>query len=127
MLLAKQDEAGVILTDEQNDFLFADASRMEEIREVIANKCLIARFQPTKFNSDEGPIYDSAFLSEVQTPSTSYVNPLFAKDAQEQKYLNQPKIINNTTGDDQIDSNIIFDEPNGDDNSDSVEYNNNIQ
>ncbi|GJU15956.1 copia protein [Tanacetum coccineum] len=30
MLLAKQDEAGVILTDEQNDFLF-DASRMEEI------------------------------------------------------------------------------------------------
>ncbi|GJZ17921.1 hypothetical protein Tco_0554044 [Tanacetum coccineum] len=31
MLLAKQDEADVILTDEQNDFLFADASRMEEI------------------------------------------------------------------------------------------------
>ncbi|GJX92834.1 integrase, catalytic region, zinc finger, CCHC-type containing protein [Tanacetum coccineum] len=29
MLLAKQDEAGVILSDEQNDFLFADASRME--------------------------------------------------------------------------------------------------
>ncbi|GJU22894.1 integrase, catalytic region, zinc finger, CCHC-type containing protein [Tanacetum coccineum] len=33
MLLAKQDEAGVILTDEQNDFLFADASRMEEIKD----------------------------------------------------------------------------------------------
>ncbi|GJW17266.1 hypothetical protein Tco_0024702 [Tanacetum coccineum] len=33
MLLAKQDEAGVIRTDEQNDFLFADASRMEEIEE----------------------------------------------------------------------------------------------
>ncbi|GJW30050.1 retrovirus-related pol polyprotein from transposon TNT 1-94 [Tanacetum coccineum] len=31
MLLAKQDEAGVLLTDEQNDFLFADASKMEEI------------------------------------------------------------------------------------------------
>ncbi|GJR92822.1 gag-pol polyprotein [Tanacetum coccineum] len=29
MLLAKQDEAGVILTNEHNDFLFADASRME--------------------------------------------------------------------------------------------------
>ncbi|GKB84768.1 hypothetical protein Tco_0957040 [Tanacetum coccineum] len=29
MLMAKQDEALVILTDEQNDFLFADASRME--------------------------------------------------------------------------------------------------
>ncbi|GKD26344.1 gag-pol polyprotein [Tanacetum coccineum] len=30
MLQAKQDEAGVILTDEQNDFLFVDASQMEE-------------------------------------------------------------------------------------------------
>ncbi|GJW19163.1 hypothetical protein Tco_0026599, partial [Tanacetum coccineum] len=43
---AKQDEAGVILTDEQNDFLFADASRMEEIEELSANICLMARIQP---------------------------------------------------------------------------------
>ncbi|GKF23158.1 hypothetical protein Tco_0075480 [Tanacetum coccineum] len=43
MLLAKQDEAEVILTDEQNDFLFADASRMEEIEELSANICLMAR------------------------------------------------------------------------------------
>ncbi|GJT10497.1 gag-pol polyprotein [Tanacetum coccineum] len=34
---------------------------------------------------------------------------------------------NNTIGDDQIDSNIIFDEPNGDVNSGSVEYDNNVQ
>ncbi|GKA88307.1 hypothetical protein Tco_0810071 [Tanacetum coccineum] len=46
MLLAKQDEAGVILTDEQNDFLFVDASRMEEIEELSANICLMARIQP---------------------------------------------------------------------------------
>ncbi|GJZ14105.1 retrovirus-related pol polyprotein from transposon TNT 1-94 [Tanacetum coccineum] len=45
MLLAKQGEAGVILTDEQNDFLFADASRMEEIEELSANICLMARIQ----------------------------------------------------------------------------------
>ncbi|GKG36599.1 hypothetical protein Tco_0444277, partial [Tanacetum coccineum] len=37
------DEAGVILTDEQNDFLFADATRMEEIEELSANICLMAR------------------------------------------------------------------------------------
>ncbi|GKD53432.1 retrovirus-related pol polyprotein from transposon TNT 1-94 [Tanacetum coccineum] len=43
MLLAKQDEAGVILTDEHNDFLFADASRMEEIEELSTNICLMAR------------------------------------------------------------------------------------
>nr|GEU31952.1 retrovirus-related Pol polyprotein from transposon TNT 1-94 [Tanacetum cinerariifolium] len=34
MLLAKHDEARVILTDEQNDFLLADALRMEEIKEL---------------------------------------------------------------------------------------------
>ncbi|GJT83788.1 retrovirus-related pol polyprotein from transposon TNT 1-94 [Tanacetum coccineum] len=43
MLLAKQDEAGVIHTDKHNDFLFADASRMEEIKELSVNICLMAR------------------------------------------------------------------------------------
>ncbi|GKD89885.1 ribonuclease H-like domain-containing protein, partial [Tanacetum coccineum] len=84
MLLANQDKAGVILTDEQNDFLFVDASRIEELEESSANICLMARIQPVKLDSDKGPSYDSAFLSEVQTTSTSYVNPLFAKDNQEQ-------------------------------------------
>nr|GEY66667.1 hypothetical protein [Tanacetum cinerariifolium] len=62
VLLAKQDEAGVILTDEHNDFLFANASRMEDIKEQSANVCLMARIQPTNFDSDEGPSYDYAFL-----------------------------------------------------------------
>ncbi|GJW75826.1 retrovirus-related pol polyprotein from transposon TNT 1-94 [Tanacetum coccineum] len=39
--------------------------QMEEIKELSANICLIARIQPTKFDSDEGPTYDSAFLSET--------------------------------------------------------------
>nr|GEV54458.1 retrovirus-related Pol polyprotein from transposon TNT 1-94 [Tanacetum cinerariifolium] len=77
--------------------------------------------------SEKGPSYDFTFLSEVQTPSTSYVNPLFAKDKQEQKYPKQPKIINNRIGDDLIDSNIIFDEPNEDVNNGSVKYDNNVQ
>ncbi|GJY32925.1 integrase, catalytic region, zinc finger, CCHC-type containing protein [Tanacetum coccineum] len=69
MLLAKQDEAGVILTDEQNDFLFTDASRMEEIEELSANICLMARIQPADQNSDDEPSYESAFVSEVQSSS----------------------------------------------------------
>ncbi|GJW76363.1 hypothetical protein Tco_0138045 [Tanacetum coccineum] len=91
----RKDEAGVILTDEQNDFLFADASPMEEIEILSANICLMARIQPANFDYNKGPNYDSAFLSELQTPSTSYVNPLFAKDTQEQKYPKQSKITNN--------------------------------
>ncbi|GKD73625.1 gag-pol polyprotein, partial [Tanacetum coccineum] len=127
MLLAKHDEAGVTLTDKQNNFLVADATRMEEIEELSTNICLMARTQPANIDSDAGPSYDSTFLSEVQNPSTSFVNPLFTKDNQEQKYPKQPEIINNTLVDDQIDSNIIFDEPNVDVNSGSVEYDNNVQ
>ncbi|GKE25719.1 gag-pol polyprotein [Tanacetum coccineum] len=87
MLLAKYDEAVVTLTDEQNDFLVADATRMEEIKELSANICLMAKIQPTNIDSDTG----------------------------------QAMILHFSV------SNIIFDEPNVDVNSDSVEYNNNVQ
>ncbi|GJT84227.1 integrase, catalytic region, zinc finger, CCHC-type containing protein [Tanacetum coccineum] len=112
MLLAKQDEAGVILTDEQNDFLF-DASRMEEIEELSANICLMARIQPADNTSDAGPSYDFAFISEVQSSSNN--------ENEEQMYPTHTKIINSTIGDDQIDSDIIFDSPNGNVNSGSIE------
>ncbi|GJT72120.1 retrovirus-related pol polyprotein from transposon TNT 1-94 [Tanacetum coccineum] len=102
-------------------------SKMEEIKELSANICLMARIQPTNFDSSAGASYDSAFVSKVQTPSTSYVNLLFSNDNQEQKYSKKPQTINNTIGDDQIDSNIIFNEPNVDVNSGSVEYDNNVQ
>nr|GFB32210.1 hypothetical protein [Tanacetum cinerariifolium] len=112
MLLSKPDEARVILTDEQNDFLFADASRMEEIEDLSANICLMARIQPTNHSYDVGLSYDSAFVSEVQSSSIN--------ENEEQMFPTHTK-INSTTGDDQIDSNIIFDTPNGNVNSGSVE------
>ncbi|GJU92036.1 integrase, catalytic region, zinc finger, CCHC-type containing protein [Tanacetum coccineum] len=113
MLLAKQDEAGVILTDEQNDFLFADASRMEEIEELSANICLMARIQPADHSSDDGPSYESAFISEVQSSSIDENN--------EPMYPTHTKIINSTIGDDQINSNIKFDSFKGNVNSGSVD------
>ncbi|GJU16701.1 retrovirus-related pol polyprotein from transposon TNT 1-94 [Tanacetum coccineum] len=113
MLLAKQNEAGVILTDEQNDFLFADASRMEEIEELSANICLMARIQPAGHTFDDGPSYESAFISEVQSSSIDENN--------EPMYPTHTKIINSTIGDDQINSNIKFDSFKGNVNSGSVE------
>ncbi|GJV58614.1 integrase, catalytic region, zinc finger, CCHC-type containing protein [Tanacetum coccineum] len=113
MLLAKQDEAGVILTDEQNDFLFADASRMEEIEELSANICLMARIQPADHSSDDGPSYESAFISEVTSLSIDENN--------EPMYPTHTKIINSTIGDDQINSNIKFDSFKGNVNSGSVD------
>ncbi|GJR23171.1 retrovirus-related pol polyprotein from transposon TNT 1-94 [Tanacetum coccineum] len=113
ILLAKQDEACVILTDEQNDFLFADASRMEEIEELSANICLMVIIQPTGHTFDDGPRYESAFISEVQSSSIDENN--------EPMYPTYTKIINSSIGDDQINSNIKFDSFKGNVNSGSVE------
>ncbi|GJY77426.1 hypothetical protein Tco_0482542, partial [Tanacetum coccineum] len=113
MLLEKQDEAGVFLTDEQNDFLFADASRMEEIKELSANICLMAIIQPADHTFDDGPSYESAFISEVQSSSIDENN--------KPMYPTHTKIINSTISVDQINSNIKFDSFKGNVNSGSVE------
>ncbi|GKF01530.1 hypothetical protein Tco_0028453 [Tanacetum coccineum] len=121
MLLAKKDETKVILSNEQNDFLLADAAQMEELEELSANIYMMARIQPTNIDSDEGPNYDSAFISDVQSPSTSYINPLFTNNNHEQTYHEQPKIIISIIGDD-LNRDIIFDDPNVEVNNGSVEH-----
>nr|GEU72840.1 hypothetical protein [Tanacetum cinerariifolium] len=80
----KQDEAKVILTDEQNDFLFADVSWIEEFKELSANICLMARIQPLNIDRSSNDLPFSV-------------------------------------------SNVIFDEPNEDVNSGSVEKDNSVQ
>ncbi|GKA44100.1 hypothetical protein Tco_0736824 [Tanacetum coccineum] len=98
---------------------------MEELKELSVNICMMARIQPENIESDEGIIYDSTFISEVQTPSTSYMNLLFLDSNHEQTYHEQPKIINVAIGDDQINSDIIFNDPNVDVNSSIVEHDKN--
>ncbi|GJY35360.1 hypothetical protein Tco_0420738 [Tanacetum coccineum] len=44
---------------------------MEEIKELSTNICLMARIQPADNTSDDGPSYDSAFISEVQSSSNT--------------------------------------------------------
>ncbi|GJS10033.1 retrovirus-related pol polyprotein from transposon TNT 1-94 [Tanacetum coccineum] len=92
MLLAKQDEAGVILTDEQNDFLFADASRMEEIEELSANICLMARIQPADQNSDDEPSYESAFICALETLAKN----AYAEAAKQQRFAQKVQQQNMT-------------------------------
>ncbi|GKA91682.1 retrovirus-related pol polyprotein from transposon TNT 1-94, partial [Tanacetum coccineum] len=79
----------------------------------------LKQIQPANNTSDAGPSYDSAFISEVQSSSIN--------ENKEQMYPTHTKIINSTIGDDQIDSNIIFDEPNGNVNSGSVEKDTHFQ
>ncbi|GJZ56805.1 hypothetical protein Tco_0612299 [Tanacetum coccineum] len=64
MLLAEKDEAGVFLSNEHNDFLIADAAQLEEIKELSVNICMMAIIQSINIDFDEGPSYDSAFISK---------------------------------------------------------------
>ncbi|GKA21558.1 hypothetical protein Tco_0701547 [Tanacetum coccineum] len=90
MLLAKQEEAGVTLTDEHNDFLVADATWMEQIEELSANICLMARIQPANINSNAGLSYDYAFLN-VNNGSVEYDNNVQASYELEQLARNAYK------------------------------------
>nr|GEZ03790.1 hypothetical protein [Tanacetum cinerariifolium] len=62
---------------------------------------------------------------EVQDCSSSFLEGLFSKDDHEQSHHEQQKTIKPTYDDDQIDSNIKFDDPDEGINSDNVEQDNN--
>ncbi|GJU74400.1 hypothetical protein Tco_1265805 [Tanacetum coccineum] len=60
--MLKNYEVEVILSDEQNNFLLADAAQMEELEELSANICMMVEIQKTYSDSDDGSSYDSAFI-----------------------------------------------------------------
>ncbi|GJR33757.1 integrase, catalytic region, zinc finger, CCHC-type containing protein [Tanacetum coccineum] len=71
------DAGWVILTviHEQMIF-FADASRMEEIKELSVNICLMARIQPADHTSDDEPSCESAFISETRSQTQKEMDEL---------------------------------------------------
>ncbi|GJR95039.1 hypothetical protein Tco_0267213 [Tanacetum coccineum] len=85
---------------------------------------MMAKIQQANTDSDKGPSYDSTFISEARTPLTSFINPLFSKSDHEQTYHEQPKIIY-TNGDEQMNRDIICDDPNVEVNDGSVGHNKN--
>ncbi|GJY56070.1 retrovirus-related pol polyprotein from transposon TNT 1-94 [Tanacetum coccineum] len=125
ILLAKKDEVKIILNDEHNYFLLADAFEVEEFEELNATVCMMAQIQQAGSDSDNGPIYDSEFISEVYDPSMSFLNDLYSEIDHEQKYHEQYEITKPIIGDDQINSDIIFDDPNMEVNDGQVEQDKN--
>ncbi|GJS69935.1 reverse transcriptase domain-containing protein [Tanacetum coccineum] len=104
------------LSNTQGEFAESENVQKEagngNLKELSANICMMARIQKADSDFEDGPSYDCAFISEVQTPSTSFMNPLFSQSDHEQKYPEQHEIINSTIGNNQINSDIIFDDPN---------------
>ncbi|GKC05075.1 hypothetical protein Tco_0996685 [Tanacetum coccineum] len=100
MLLAMKDEAGSNLSNEENDFML-DTSYGEELEELTAAVMLMARLQPSDVNAETVPSYNAKAVSQVHASSKVH----------EQVSHGKRKTIIQTTDDDQIDSNIIFDDP----------------
>ncbi|GJR04943.1 hypothetical protein Tco_0527927 [Tanacetum coccineum] len=100
MLLAMKDEAGSILKDEENDFLLDNSYGEDKMEELTAAVMLMARIQPADGNTETVPSYDAKAVNEVNASSTVH----------EQVSHVKRKTIIQTFDDDQIDSNIIFDD-----------------
>ncbi|GJR82145.1 putative ribonuclease H-like domain-containing protein [Tanacetum coccineum] len=101
IFLAMKDEAGSNLNNKENDFMVDTSYREETMEELTAAVMLMARIQLATRNAETVPSYDAKAVSEVNASSK----------VQEQVSHVKHKTIFQTFNDDQIDSNIIFDDP----------------
>ncbi|GKF12752.1 hypothetical protein Tco_0050678, partial [Tanacetum coccineum] len=100
MLLAIKDEAGSNLNNRENDFMLDTSYEEETMEELTAALMLMARIQPADGNAETVSSYVAKVVSEVNSSSKVHEQVSHVKH----------KTIIQTTDDDQIDSNIIFDD-----------------
>ncbi|GJW55803.1 hypothetical protein Tco_0099888 [Tanacetum coccineum] len=101
LLLAMKYEAGSNLKDEENDFMLDNSYGDETLEELTAAVIMMARIQPADDNADFEPSYNAKVVSEVNASTKVHEQVNYAKR----------KTIIHTSDDDQIDYNIIFDDP----------------
>nr|GEX47310.1 hypothetical protein [Tanacetum cinerariifolium] len=101
MLLAMKDEAGSNLNNVENDFLLDNSYGKETMKELTAAVKLMARIQLADGNNESVPSYGAKAMSEVNATSKVHKQVSHVKH----------KTIIQTSDDDQINSNIIFDDP----------------
>ncbi|GJZ31951.1 retrovirus-related pol polyprotein from transposon TNT 1-94 [Tanacetum coccineum] len=122
MLLATKYEAGVHLDEEENDFMLDNAYGDNTLEELNAAVIMMALIQPTDDKSDAKPTYDAEFISEVNTSQVDMINGLLSKSDNEKCHNKKLETIIHTSADDQINSDIIFDDPYVDNNSGQDEH-----
>ncbi|GJW49629.1 hypothetical protein Tco_0090980 [Tanacetum coccineum] len=115
---AMKDEAGRNLNDEENAFLLDNSFEDETLKELIVAVIMMARIQPNDDNGVQKLNYNAKAVSEVNTS-----HKMIPKGVHEHKNYGNCKTIINTSDDDQIDSNIIFDDPYVENNGGSDKHN----
>nr|GEV34949.1 hypothetical protein [Tanacetum cinerariifolium] len=111
MLLAMKDEAGGNLNEEENDFMLNHAYGDDTLEELCAAVNMMTRIQPTDDDADGEPKYDAEVISKVNASQINLISGMLFKGVHEHTNHEKLKTIINTSDDDQIDSNIIFDDP----------------
>nr|GEU76717.1 hypothetical protein [Tanacetum cinerariifolium] len=111
MLLVMKDEDGGILNDEENDSMLDNAYEYEILEELTATIIMMARIQLADDNAETKPKYDAEVVSEVYALHINFISSMISKGVHEHTNHEKLKTVINTSDDDQIDCNIIFDDP----------------
>nr|GEV38097.1 putative reverse transcriptase domain-containing protein [Tanacetum cinerariifolium] len=115
MLLSMKDEAESNLKDKENDIMLDNSYGNEILEELTAAVIMMARIQLANDNANSEPSYDAEAVSEVNASNKVHKQVNHAKR----------KTIIHTSDDDQIDSNIIFDDPYVENNGGTSEHDSN--
>ncbi|GJR24223.1 hypothetical protein Tco_0972750 [Tanacetum coccineum] len=115
MMLVAKDEARVNLDKEENDFMLMSSYGDDQIEELNASVII-------DNESDVEPTYDAEVISEVNASWINQINGLLLRGDHEQQNHEKLETIKHTSVDDQIASDIIFDDPYVEDNSGQVEH-----
>nr|GEX87086.1 hypothetical protein [Tanacetum cinerariifolium] len=115
MLLAMKNVAESNLKYKENDFMLDNSYGDERLEEPTAAVFMMARIQLADDNSDSEPSYDAKDVSEVNASNKVHEQVNHAKR----------KTIIHTFDDDQIDSNIIFNDSYVENNGGTSEHDSN--
>ncbi|GKC58380.1 hypothetical protein Tco_1085978 [Tanacetum coccineum] len=125
MLLAMKDEARGNLNEEENDFMLDNAYGDDTLEELSAVVIMMAHIQPADDKADAEPNYGVEAISEVNASQINLISGMLSKGVHEHTNHDKLKAVINTSDDDEIDYNIIFDDPYMENNGGTDEHNSN--
>ncbi|GJZ99121.1 retrovirus-related pol polyprotein from transposon TNT 1-94 [Tanacetum coccineum] len=100
----------------------SNPSADDQLEELNASVIMMAHIQPADNESDAEPTYDSDFVCEVNDSQIDLINGLLSKSNHEKRNHEKLETIKPTYVYDQIDCNIIFDDPCVEVNGGQTEY-----
>ncbi|GKA47019.1 retrovirus-related pol polyprotein from transposon TNT 1-94 [Tanacetum coccineum] len=125
MMMAMKDEVGGNLNDEENDFMLNNAYGDDTLEELTAAVIMMVRIQPEDYKVETEPKKDAKAISKVNASQIDFISGMLSKGVHEHINYEKLKTVINTSDDDQIHCNIIFDDPYVENNGGTDEHDSN--